>query len=82
MIGLEVADGAVPACHAEPLNGQVWRGGREYPGDAWVNPQDLRVVPPCSMDAILALSGGGAVRDFRPVFPLSEILHSSTMKWG
>lgn len=29
MIGLEVADGAVAACHAEPLDEQVWRGCRE-----------------------------------------------------
>lgn len=24
MIGFEVADGAIPSCHAEPLNEQVW----------------------------------------------------------
>lgn len=60
MIGLEVADGAIPTCHAEPLNEQVWGGGREYPGDAGANSQGLRVVPPCPMDAILVLSGGGA----------------------
>lgn len=29
MIGLEVADGAVAARHAEPLNEQVWGGGRK-----------------------------------------------------
>lgn len=28
MIGLEVADRAVPTCHAEPLDEQVWEGGR------------------------------------------------------
>ena len=60
MIGLEVADGAVAASHAEPLDEQVWGGGREEPGDVWVNPQHLRVVPPCPVDAILVLSGGGA----------------------
>lgn len=59
MIGLEVADGAIPTCHAEPLDEQVWGGGREHPGDAWVNPQGLRVVPLCPMDVILVLSGGG-----------------------
>ena len=45
---------------AEPLDEQVWGGGREEPGDVWVNPQHLRVVPPCPVDAILVLSGGGA----------------------
>lgn len=38
MIGLEVADGAIPTCHAEPLDEQVWGGDREYSGDVWVNP--------------------------------------------
>lgn len=33
MIGLEVADRAVPTCHAESLNEQVC-GGRERPGEA------------------------------------------------
>lgn len=60
MIGLEVADGAIPTCHAEPLNEQVWGGGREHPGDAQVNPQGLRVVPWGPVDAILVLTGDGA----------------------
>lgn len=34
MIGLKVADGAIPTCHAEPLDEQVWGGEREYSGDA------------------------------------------------
>lgn len=30
MVGLEVADGAIPTCHAESLNEQVC-GGRDSP---------------------------------------------------
>lgn len=37
MIGLEVADGAVPTCHAEPLNEQIWGGDRVYPSEAGAN---------------------------------------------
>lgn len=47
MIGLEVADGAVPTCHAESLDEQVC-GGRESPDEARVKLQSpewtLRLV--------------------------------------
>jgi hypothetical protein len=71
VISLEIADGAIPTCHAEPLDEQVCGEGREYLSEARVNPWGRMLSVPNERHLGSEWWWGKRVNfcDFRPEFP-------------